>query len=274
MPELPEVEVIKRGLQKYLPGRRVIAFSVGNKKMRLPMPGKDLNEYIKGKQVTAVNRRARFLLITMENRARLVIHLGMTGKLSITPRASPKVKHDHFRLLLDSGKQLVFNDIRRFGFVLVLAPDRDFSGTMLANLGPEPLDRDFTPQYLQKLAQGKIRPLKNFLMDNRIVAGIGNIYASEILFQAGLRPKKKISTLTQKQWERVVESCRYVLEKAIKSGGTSISDFVNENGRRGYFQLKLQTYSRQGKPCICCNTPIKKITMAGRSTFFCPQCQK
>jgi len=274
MPELPEVEVIKRGLQQYLPGRRVIAVSAGNKKLRLPMPRKDLTEYIKGKHVTAVDRRARFLLITMNNGARLVIHLGMTGKLSIIPQASPKAKHDHFRLLLDSGKQLVFNDIRRFGFILVLAPERDFSRTMLANLGPEPLDHDFTPLYLQKLAQGKNRPLKNFLMDNRTVAGIGNIYASEIMFQARLRPEKKISTLTRKQWERVVESCRYVLEKAIKSGGTSISDFVNESGRRGYFQLELRTYGRQGKPCICCNMPIKKITMAGRSTFFCPHCQK
>ena len=274
MPELPEVEVIKRGLQHYLPGSRVIAVSAGNKKLRLPMPRKDLTEYIKGKHVTAVDRRARFLLITMDNGARLVIHLGMTGKLSIIPQASRKAKHDHFRLLLDSGKQLVFNDIRRFGFILVLAPERDFSRTMLANLGPEPLDHDFTPLYLQKLAQGKNRPLKNFLMDNRTVAGIGNIYASEIMFQARLRPEKKISTLTRKQWERVVESCRYVLEKAIKSGGTSISDFVNESGRRGYFQLELQTYGRQEKPCIYCNMPIKKISMAGRSTFFCPHCQK
>ena len=192
MPELPEVEVIKRGLQQYLPGRRVIAVSAGNKKLRLPMPRKDLKEYIKGKHVTAVDRRARFLLITMDNGARLVIHLGMTGKLSIIPQASPKAKHDHFRLLLDSGKQLVFNDIRRFGFILVLAPERDFSRTMLANLGPEPLDHDFTPLYRQKLARGKNRPLKNFLMDNRTVAGIGNIYASEIMFQARLRPEKKL----------------------------------------------------------------------------------
>jgi len=273
MPELPEVEVIRQGLQRYLPGRKVITFSTGHKKLRLPIPRKDLTEFIKGAQINSVDRRARYLLINMDNGARLVIHLGMTGKLFIIPQGSPKSKHDHFRLLLDNFTQLVFNDVRRFGFIQVLAPGRDLSHTLLADLGPEPFDRNFTPQYLQKLAQGKNRPIKNFLMDNRVVAGIGNIYACEILFRAGLRPEKKISSLSWKQWEQVVNSSRCVLERAIQSGGTSISDFVNVSGRSGYFQLELQTYGRQGKPCGCCDTPIQKITMAGRSTFFCPKCQ-
>jgi formamidopyrimidine-DNA glycosylase len=274
MPELPEVEVIRRGLQKYLPGRKVVTVLTGNKKLRLPMPRKDLAEYIQGALIKVVERRGRFLLIVMNSGARLIIHLGMTGKISLCPSNLPKAKHDHFRLQFDNGTQLVFNDARRFGFILVLAPGHDFSNTMLADLGPEPFDPEFTPQYLQKLAAGKNRPLKNFLMDNRIVVGIGNIYASEILFRAGLRPERTTSKLTGNQWIKVVESSCDILAKAIKSGGTSISDFVNESGKSGYFQLKLQVYARQGHPCYCCNTPIKKITMAGRSTFFCPKCQK
>lgn len=274
MPELPEVEVIRRGLQRHLPGRRVVTISSGNKKLRLPMPRKDMARYIKDALIKTVARRGKFLLITMDNGARLIIHLGMTGRLGIFPQDFPKAKHDHLRLLLDNKMQLIFNDIRRFGFILVLAPGSDFSNTMLTNLGPEPLGLDFTPQYLQKLAAGKSRPLKNFLMDSRVVVGIGNIYACEILFHAGLNPNKKIKALTKKQWEQVVDSTRYILDKAIKSGGTTISDFVNASGKSGYFQLELQAYGKPGKPCGCCATPINKITMAGRSTFFCPRCQK
>lgn len=274
MPELPEVEVIRQGLQKYLPGRRVVAVLTSNRKLRLPMPRKNLSEYIHKARINVIDRRGRFLIITMENGARLIIHLGMTGKISICPSDLPIAKHDHFRLRFDNGTQLVFNDVRRFGFILVLAPEQDFSNTMLADLGPEPFDQEFTPQYLQKLAAGRNRPLKNFLMDNQVVAGIGNIYASEILFRSGFRPERKTRNLSREQWVKIVKSCHYVLKKAINSGGTSISDFVNESGRSGYFQLELQVYGRQGKPCKCCNTPIKKITLAGRSTFFCPKCQK
>jgi len=274
MPELPEVEVIRRGLQHHLAGRKVIKISTGNKKLRLPMPRKDLAKHIAGTRIKSVDRRAKFLIIEMDNGAQLVIHLGMTGRLGIFPHDIPKAKHDHCRIQLDNGKQLIFNDIRRFGSIQVMPPGSGFGNSMLINLGPEPLGREFTPQYLQKMALGKNRPLKNFLMDNRIVVGIGNIYACEILFQAGLKPERKICRLTKKQWAEVVKSCRYVLEKAIKSGGTTISDFVNESGKSGYFQLELQAYGKQGKPCSCCATPIKKITMAGRSTFFCPKCQK
>lgn len=274
MPELPEVEVIRRGLQQYLPGRRIVAVSTSLKKLRLPMPRKDLAEYIQDKQVMTVDRRGRFLLIAMDNGARLIIHLGMTGKVFMRSVNIGKEKHDHFILRLDNETQLVFNDVRRFGFIQVLGPGSDFRGTMLAELGPEPFDAHYNPEYLQKLASGRKRPLKNFLMDNRVVAGIGNIYASEILFRAGLNPEKKIRALSLKEWEEVVKSSRYVLDKAIKSGGTSISDFVNESGRSGYFQLELQAYGRQGKACLCCDTPIKKTTMAGRSTYFCPKCQK
>jgi formamidopyrimidine-DNA glycosylase len=274
MPELPEVEVIRRGLQKHLPGRKVLGIVAGNKKLRLPIPRKNLKKYIQGAQFKSVARRAKFLLIAMNNGATLIVHLGMTGRLGIFPTGVPRSKHDHLRLQLDNSMQLCFNDTRRFGFIQVLAPGKDLNMPMLANLGPEPLGRDFTPKYLQDNAAGKKRPLKNFLMDSRVVAGIGNIYACEILFHAGLNPAKEIKKLTMNEWGKIVESSRLVLQKAIASGGTTISDFVNESGKRGYFQLELQTYGKQGLPCICCSTPIVKKIMAGRSTFFCPKCQK
>lgn len=274
MPELPEVEVIKRGLQNHLPGRKVIAATAGNKKLRLPMPRKNLKKYILGAHIKSVGRRAKFLLITLDNGACLVVHLGMTGRLGIFPSGTRRSKHDHLRLQLDNSMELRFSDTRRFGFIQVLAPGTDLSKAMLADLGPEPFGRGFTPEYLMSRAAGKTRPLKNFLMDSRIVAGIGNIYACEILFHAGLNPAKKISSLSMREWTIVVASSRHILRKAIESGGTTISDFVNESGRTGYFQLELQAYGKQGRPCTCCATPIAKKTMAGRSTYFCPKCQK
>jgi formamidopyrimidine-DNA glycosylase len=274
MPELPEVEVIKRGLALHLPGRKVIKIIAGNKKLRLPMPRKNLKEFIQGAQIQAVDRRAKFLLISMDNGAILIIHLGMTGRLVISPAASTREKHDHLRLHLDNDMQLRFNDIRRFGSIQVIPSGKGLDGTMLSHIGPEPFGPGFTAKYLQGCAAGKSRPLKNFLLDSRTVAGIGNIYACEILFHAGLDPEKKASSLTIREWTKVVESSKYVLQKAIDSGGTTISDFVNESGKSGYFQLELQTYGRHGKPCNCCSTPIIKKTMAGRSTFFCPTCQK
>jgi len=274
MPELPEVEVIRRGLQTHLPGRKVVEITAGNKKLRLPVPRKNLKKYIQGARVESVARRAKFLLIAMDNGAYLIIHLGMTGRLGMFRAGSSMSKHDHLRLQLDNSMQLRFNDSRRFGSIQVLAPGSDFTNSMLADLGPEPFDPEFTPAYLQDYASGKSRPLKNFLMDSRVVAGIGNIYACEILFHAGLNPEKQVYRLSLKEWTKVVESSRYILQKAISCGGTTISDFVNESGQSGYFQLELQAYGQQGRPCRSCSAAIVKKTMAGRSTFFCPKCQK
>ena len=274
MPELPEVEVIKRGLVLHLPGRKVLEIVTGNRKLRQPMPRKNLQEFIQGARIKSVDRRAKFLLLTMHNGAVLIIHLGMTGRLGIFPADSPRAKHDHLRLQLNNGMQLRFNDIRRFGLIEVIPPGKGLANTMLSNIGPEPFGQEFNPRYLRQLAADKNRPIKNFLMDSRVVAGIGNIYACEILFHAGLNPAKKISTLSINEWENIVAGTHHVLTKAIDSGGTTISDFVNASGKSGYFQLELRTYGRQGKPCKNCSTPIARKTMAGRSTFFCPECQK
>ena len=274
MPELPEVEVIKRGLQNHLPGREVIRIVTGNKKLRLPMPRNYLKKYIQEARFISVDRRAKFLLITMDNGAILIVHLGMTGRLGIFPEDFPRAKHDHLRLQLDNGMQLRYNDIRRFGFIQVIPPGEGLDNTMLSHIGPEPFSKEFSLHYLHQLAAGKSRPVKNFLMDSRVVAGIGNIYACEILFDASLHPEKKVSRITKKEWGKIIASTHHILTKAIESGGTTISDFVNESGKSGYFQLELQTYGRKDKPCNVCATPIARITMAGRATYFCPKCQK
>lgn len=274
MPELPEVEVIKRGLQCHLPGRRVTGIVMGRKKLRHPMPRKNLTEFILDYRVESIKRRAKYLLIAMTSGATLVIHLGMTGRLNIFPADEPTAKHDHLRLKLDNAMELRFNDCRRFGFIRVVKPGLDLRQALPAALGPEPLGPDFTPRYMLRLATNKKRPLKNFLMDNRVVVGIGNIYACETLFHAGINPERPSNALYLKEWEKIVDSSRYVLQRAIDCGGTSISDFVNESGGTGYFQLKLKVYNRSGKPCRICGIPITRKTMAGRATFFCRNCQK
>jgi len=274
MPELPEVEVIKQGLQRHLPGRKVLEVVPDNKKLRLPMPRKKLKEFIQGSQIRSVDRRAKFLLITMDNSAILIVHLGMTGRLGVFPDDAPKIKHDHLRLQLDNDTQLRFNDIRRFGSIQVIPPGDSLDNTMLSHIGPEPFAEEYNASYLLQLSASKDRPIKNFLMDSKVVAGIGNIYACEILFHAGMSPTKKIKTLSRHDWKKIVTVTHHVLELAIASGGTTISDFVNASGKSGYFQLELQTYGRQGKSCKSCECLISRITMAGRSTFFCPECQK
>ncbi|MBW2501358.1 MAG: bifunctional DNA-formamidopyrimidine glycosylase/DNA-(apurinic or apyrimidinic site) lyase [Deltaproteobacteria bacterium] len=274
MPELPEVEVIRRGLENHLPGRKVVAVAGSNKKLRLPVPRKDLKRYILGASFTGVDRRAKFLLLSMDNGATLAVHLGMSGRFGIFPAGRPRAIHDHLRLRLDNTMELRFNDPRRFGFIRVCAPGINPVESMLSGAGPEPLGPDFTAAYLLKCAAGKERPLKNFLMDSRVVVGIGNIYACEILFHAGITPQKKAGTVSPLQWQKVVQSCRHVLARAIASGGTTISDFVNESGKSGYFQLELQVYGRQGEGCRNCSGTIVRKVMAGRATYFCPRCQK
>jgi formamidopyrimidine-DNA glycosylase len=273
MPELPEVEVIRQGLEKHLPGQLVVAVKTSHKKLRLPQPLKQLKQYIVDARVSSVDRRAKYLLIRMHNGATMVIHLGMSGRLGLFPPAAPLMKHDHLRWLLGDSNELRFNDSRRFGSVQVLAPGESLEDR-LPGIGPEPLGPDFTAAYLKKKARGKKQPIKNFLMDGRVVVGIGNIYASETLFRAGIKPRIPAGRVGIKRWQRVVDAAQAVLQNAIASGGTTINDFVNESGKTGYFQLQLKVYGRQGQPCHSCKTAISRTVMAGRSTFYCPACQK
>ena len=274
MPELPEVEVIRRGLAPHLVGRTITRVVISNRRLRLPVPRAKLNLWIQSGQVKSVDRRAKYLLITMKSGAMLVLHLGMTGRLAFFANGTPRGAHDHLRFELDSGLELRFNDVRRFGSVQVLGPE-DIEGTKLfAGLGPEPLGPDLSSDYLVKQARSRGRPIKNFLMDSRVVVGIGNIYANEILFAAGIKPTRGVGTLRKPAWERVIQASRQVLERAIACGGTTISDYVRSSGERGYFQCELSAYGREGEECQRCGSLIRRQVLAGRATFFCPKCQK
>ena len=273
MPELPEVEVVRQGLAPLLGNRLVTGFSSSNKKLRQPVPRSAFNLLVKGIRVRAVGRRAKYLLIHMENRAVVVFHLGMTGRLGLFPRAAPRLKHDHIRLQLDNDMELRFNDSRRFGSVQVISPGTEV-GDLFARIGPEPFAEDFSAKYLFAKAKNRHQPVKNFLMDSRVVAGIGNIYASEILFRAGIRPAKPAGKLIRRQWKNIITCCRDVLQEAINAGGTTIADYVNASGKAGYFQLKLMVYGRDNEDCRKCGTSITRVVQAGRATYFCKKCQK
>jgi formamidopyrimidine-DNA glycosylase len=274
VPELPEVEVIRRGLTPHLVGRAINRVVISNRRLRLPVPRAKLNLWIQSHRVKSVDRRAKYLLVKMNSGAMLVLHLGMTGRLAFFANGTPRAAHDHLRFELDSGFELRFNDVRRFGSVQVLGPE-DVEGTQIfAGLGPEPLGPDLSSDYLLERARSKVRPIKNFLMDARVVVGIGNIYANEILFAAGIKPTRGVGTLGKPSWERVIQASRQVLEKAIACGGTTISDYVRSSGEAGYFQCELRVYGREGEVCQRCRSLISRQVLAGRATFYCPECQK
>ncbi len=275
MPELPEVEVTRRGLRPHLVGRTIQGVRWSNKRLRSPMPRKLLDLYIRGGRVAAIGRRAKYLLIRMTNKSVLLVHLGMSGNLGLFPAVDPRARHDHLCLLLDNGLELRFNDARRFGAIYVWPPlqaaalENEFS----ARLGPEPFSDEFNADELLRRAQGKKQAVKNFLMDSRIVAGIGNIYANEILFVAGIHPQTPVCMIKKAAWQNVVASCRAVLDQAIEAGGSTIADFFGVDGEPGHFQLQLKVYDRAGAGCKQCGERVEKTVIGGRATYFCPACQ-
>lgn len=273
MPELPEVEVICRSLKPHVKGRRIMEISCGPKELRLTIPRAALQEKICGARVTNVSRRAKYLLFDMDNGRRLLVHLGMTGRLGIFPAQTVRALHDHLIFRLDDGMEMRYNDTRRFGFVVVQDAEKE-GDDPLRKLGPEPFRPEFAAAYLKGRAGTRLQPIKNFIMDSRVVVGIGNIYASEILFAAGILPTMPIGSLTMDQWRTIISSSRAVLSRAIEAGGTTISDYVNASGTPGYFQLELAVYGRAGLPCHNCGQTIEKQIIAGRATYFCPRCQK
>lgn len=271
MPELPEVEVICQGLRPHVVGRQVTGLWCGEKKLRLAIPRNEMAEFVVGERVEGVERRAKYLLFRLSNGYCLVVHLGMTGRLGVFPRQAPPALHDHVCWQLDDGMELRLNDTRRFGFVRLFGPhDTD----PFVNLGPEPFAPEFNADYLKAQAGKRLQPVKNFLMDSKVVVGIGNIYANEILFYGGLLPTTPIGSIALGQWQQIVDLSRTVLERAIASGGTTISDYVNASGKKGYFQLELMVYGRQGERCKQCATPIAKQVIAGRASYYCPACQR
>jgi len=276
MPELPEVEVIRLGLRPHLTGRRFTGISHSGHDLRSPMPVDDLRRHILNRTATDVGRRAKYLIITVESGAKLLIHLGMSGRLGFFPQEAPVARHDHLRLLLDNGSELRFNDARRFGAVLVFPAEEagDLERTFFAALGPEPFSRGYTADYLQQKARSRQLPVKVFLMTNDIVVGIGNIYANEILFASGIAPNRRVATLSLAEWRKIVARTRLILQQAIDCGGSTISDFANANHESGYFQVNFRVYDRKGQPCLTCGQAIEKTQLGGRACYFCPRCQK
>jgi formamidopyrimidine-DNA glycosylase len=245
-----------------------------NRRLRLPVPRGLIKSWIQGGKVEAVSRRAKYLLISMSNGAAMVLHMGMTGRLTFSTNGAPRSAHDHLRFFLNNNRELRFNDVRRFGSVQVLRPDEVQQPKIFANLGLEPLGAEFSADYLLDRARGRVRPVKNFLMDGSVVVGVGNIYANEVLFAAGIEPRRAVGTLERNAWERVVQACRQVLEQAIACGGTTISDYVNSSGEPGYFHCELKVYGRGGKPCRSCGSSIVRKVIAGRATYLCTICQR
>lgn len=272
MPELPEVEVICQGLQPHVQGRRILSIHCGTKELRLQIPREKLAEQVAGCVIEKLHRRAKYLLFELDNSCRLVIHLGMTGRLGIFPGQATTILHDHLCFKLDDGMEMRYNDTRRFGFVVVQDGTEGYDP--FAKLGPEPFWDEFTGEYLHAKAGKRLQPIKNFLMDSHVVVGIGNIYANEILFYAGIQPTTPIGSIPRQKYQEMVEISRRVLSKAIESGGTTISDYVNASGGKGYFQLELAVYGKSGEPCSVCQADIQKIVIGGRASFFCPNCQR
>jgi formamidopyrimidine-DNA glycosylase len=274
MPELPEVETVRRSLEIALPERSVIEIQVREPRLRKPVDEERLNELILRRKVLKLSRRAKYIVVHFAGGSCLILHLGMTGQLLILSPEQPLDKHDHVTFLLDDGRELRFRDPRRFGIVAVVEEENLSKHETLRHLGVEPLTADFTPDFLFAGSRKSKKPVKNFIMDQQIVVGVGNIYASEALFLAGIHPLRAAGRISLGRWQKLHATIRQVLEEAIALGGTTIDDFRDSDGTSGYFQQKLRAYGRKGEPCVNCQTPIRAQVLAGRSTFYCPKCQK
>ncbi len=276
MPELPEVEVICQGIRPFLIGRTVTAIHCSGKSLRQPVPMESMQREIIDQTIITVERRAKFLQIGLQRGDMLIIHLGMTGNLGIFSPSAKRAKHDHVLWSLDNATELRYHDIRRFGSIRLLSGHEvaDREETIFKTTGPEPFSEEFSTEYLQKLAKNKTLAIKPFIMTNQFVAGVGNIYANESLFAAGIRPTRKAQTLTRKEWDRLVSEIRKVLRHAIECGGSTISDFLNANQERGYFQINFKVYSREGEECTFCSAHVLKQKIGGRASYYCPNCQK
>lgn len=271
MPELPEVETVVRGLAKVLTGKRITKIVAARKDLRIPFP-KDLKR-VEGRRIQNISRRAKYIIMALDNGDALIVHLGMSGRLVINPEK--KQKHDHMTILLQNGVEVVFNDARRFGLVDLAKKAELDQHRFFLHLGPDPFDKSFTPQYLAQKLKRKKPAIKIALMDQRIVVGVGNIYASEALFKAEIDPRRKSGSLKKGEARKLVDAIRKVLEKAIAAGGSSLRDYVQADGELGYFQHHWAVYGKEGHKCPRCKSAVILKTMqGGRSGFYCPRCQK
>ena len=282
MPELPEVETTRRGIAPHVEGREVREVIVRESRLRVPVPD-DLPERLVGSRIGTIARRAKYLKLPIVSEAvtdggdatekgTLLWHLGMSGSLRIVPLGELPGKHDHVDLVLEGGMILRYRDPRRFGFVDWLRQDES-GDPRLNRLGPEPLSEDFDGSRLFGLSRGRRMAVKPFLMDNAIVVGVGNIYASEALFMAGIDPRRAAGRISQERYDALAAAAKEVLAAAIAQGGTTLRDFVGGSGEPGYFVQKLRVYGRDGQPCQQCGAELKRVTLGQRASVFCPHCQ-
>jgi len=255
-------------------GCRVQRIVVGDGRLRQPVDSRSLTRLAVGQRVERLRRRAKYLLIDLTGAHTLVVHLGMSGRLSLSDATAPREDYEHVSFYLSSGSRLRFRDPRRFGLILILPTAEVGSDRRFRHLGIEPLTEEFSGACLRRLAEGRRGPVKNFLMNGNLVVGVGNIYASEALFEAGIHPRRSVARIGRDRWRRLGDSVQVVLGRAIEQGGTTLNDFRDGEGAKGYFQVSLATYGREGEDCPRCDRVIRRIVQSGRSTYYCPGCQR
>jgi formamidopyrimidine-DNA glycosylase len=271
MPELPEVEITRRGIAPHLVGRTIASLVVRERRLRWPVP-EGLEQRLVGLVLTAVERRGKYLLLRSREGG-LIVHLGMSGSLRIVHHGEVPSRHDHLDLRLSDGACLRLRDPRRFGCFLWAEGD-PLAHPLLAELGPEPFDPRFSGDHLHHQAAGRRTAVKSFLMDSRVVVGVGNIYANEALFLAGIDPRRSAGRISLRRYQLLASCVREVLRSAIEHGGTTLRDFVDGGGNPGYFQRELLVYGKSGGPCRGCGEPLRSARIGQRSTFYCPRCQR
>jgi formamidopyrimidine-DNA glycosylase len=269
MPELPEVETSRRGIEPHILDQRVSRIVIRERRLRWPV-SKELDRLLPGQTISSVGRRAKYLLLNTDT-GTAILHLGMSGTVCVVDCGTPAGIHDHVDIEFDSGLMLRYRDPRRFGSLHWTA--KPSAHPLLRSLGPEPLGNNFDGHYLWQTSRGRKVSVKQFIMNAHVVVGVGNIYASEALYEAGIHPKRAAGRIAEWRYIKLAEAIRNVLQRAIKAGGTTLRDFYGGNGESGYFQQQLQAYGREDEPCRRCNKPITAIVQGQRSTYYCKQCQ-
>lgn len=305
MPELPEVESLRCALDALVRGRRIERVSVHETRLRYPVDPERLERDVCGRRIVTVGRRSKYLLVEVASdaaaghmnrlkgrsasngvhpaknpspahvaRAILVVHLGMSGRFTLAPRGEPVLPHVHVRFELDDGRELRFRDPRRFGMLETLGCEELATDRRFASLGPEPLEPSFSGDWLGSVARGRRVPVKCFIMDAATVVGVGNIYASEALHRASIHPLRAAGRIARPRWERLASSIQEVLREAVALGGTTLNDWQGPEGNAGEFATRLRVYGREGEPCARCGAAIRRAVLSGRSTYYCPRCQR
>lgn len=273
MPELPEIETIRRGLTPLVAGREIRGVRIRERRLREPVDPASLRR-LRGRRITAVRRRSKYLLLDTDAGLTLLIHLGMAGQLWVAEPALPRRPHEHVVFRLDDGRDLRYADSRRFGMLLVIPTAALERHPRLDGLGPEPFDERLDGASMVRATRRRTRPIKNFLLDTRAIAGIGNIYACEALYRARIDPRRPVGRIGRARWDRLIDALREVLAESIDSGGTTFRDYLQADGDVGRFAVRLRVYDRSGRPCGRCGRAIRRIVQAGRGTFFCSRCQR